>query len=595
MSNKPCIVANISGFYGDRISAAREMLTGGAIDYLTGDYLAELTMAILYKAKFKNPDLGYARTFLTQMEGIMGTCLDKRVKVVVNAGGLNPAGLADGLRSIAKTLGIHPSISYIDGDDLMPQLGELQDQGVEFKHIEKENTLANSGMVPVSANAYMGCWGIVDALSRGADIVVTGRVSDTSVVMGPAAYHFGWNRDQWDALAGAATAGHIIECSGQAVGGNYSFFEEVPSYTNVGFPIAEIYQNGDAVITKHPNTGGLISVGTVTAQLMYEVNAPEYITPDVIAHFDTIEISQDGVDRVAIKNIKGSPATDTSKVTINCMDGYQNTMVFNVMGLDVKKKVDILHEQFLNNIGGEDTFDQMDIQFIHNGTTDPQTNEEAFSQWRVSVVDRDPQKAGKFFTSKLMELALCSPAGWCMSSPPGPAKPRIVHFPALIDKDHIRQRIDVDGAETFYQECKFDAAKSVANTCKEDVYSFDNQETKTVPLGTIFAARSGDKGGNANLGIWGRTPAQYAFLKQYLTGDKLKEIMRDVAPFDIIRYEFPNLLGLNFYIIGFLQDGVAASTKMDAQAKTIGEYLRMKKVSIPLELLSSSGEMKVES
>jgi len=579
MSNQPCIIANISGFYGDRISAAKEMLEGGPV--------AELTMAILFKAKSKKPDLGYARTFLKQMEGIMGSCLDKGVKVVVNAGGLNPEGLASALRSIANTLGVHPSIAYIDGDDLMPRLGALRKEGVDLQHLEKSITLADSGMMPVSANAYMGCWGIVDALSRGADIVVTGRVSDTSVVMGPAAYHFGWKKDEWDPLAGAATAGHIIECSGQAAGGNYSFFEEVPSYTNVGFPIAEISSNGDSVITKHEGTGGLISVGTVTAQLMYEVNAPEYITPDVVAHFDTIEISQVSENRVAIKNIKGSPATDTSKVTVNCVAGFQNTMVFNVMGLDLEKKVDILHQEFLNNIGGADAFEKLDIQFINSAKEDPQTNEEAFSYWRVSVVDKDPQKAGKFFTSKVIELALTSPAGWCMSTPPGPAKPRIVHFPALIDKDHIKQRINVDGQETFYQEQKFGDDTQVLKVREEHSYSFDSQETKILPLGTIFAARSGDKGGNANLGIWGRTPEQYAFLQQTLTVDYLKNLMQDVASFDIERYEFPNLLGLNFYIKGFLQEGVAASTKMDAQAKTLGEYLRMKKIEMPFSILNA--------
>ncbi len=290
------VIANMSGFYGDRFSAALEMVEGGPVDFLTGDYLAELTMAILYKSKPKNPELGYAVSFLKQMEGIMSICLDKNIKVVVNAGGLNPSGLSNALTDLAATLKVHPIVAYIEGDNLIPRLPELEREGVSLRHLEKDITLSESGMMPVSANAYLGCWGIVEALNRGADIVVTGRVADTSVVMGPAAYHFGWSKDDWDALAGAATAGHIIECSGQATGGNYAFFQEVPSFKNVGFPLAEVFADGSSVITKHPNTGGLVSVGTVTAQLMYEINAPEYITPDVVAHFDTIELKQEGKD-----------------------------------------------------------------------------------------------------------------------------------------------------------------------------------------------------------------------------------------------------------------------------------------------------------
>ena len=585
-NKEKAIVANISGFYGDRFSAAKEMVEGGPVDYLTGDYLAELTMAILYKAKSKKPEAGYAVTFLKQMEGIMGTCLDKGIKVVVNAGGLNPSGLADALTAVAKTLKVHPKIAFIEGDNLMPRLTELQNEGAVLRHLDKNITLAESGMMPVSANAYLGCWGIVEALNRGADIVVTGRVSDTSVVMGPVAFHYGWAKDDWNALAGAATVGHIIECSGQAMGGNYSFFDEVPSFDNVGFPLAEVFEDGSAVITKHPGTGGLVSTGTVTAQLMYEVNAPEYITPDVVAHFDTIELNQEAPDRVKVTGVKGSPATDSSKVTVNCLGGFQNTMSFHLVGLDIDKKAEILKEGFLKNVGGKDVFDKIDIQLFKNYNDDPQTNEEAFSLMRISVVDQDPQKAGKFFTSKLIELALCTVPGWCMSAPPGPAKPRIVHFPALIDKKYLRQIINVDGEVIEIEEVAAGgSAIPMDNHLTHAAASRFSGETAFIPIGTIYAARSGDKGGNANLGIWGRSSESYFFLKEKLTAEKLKELLPDTAPFEIIRYEFPNLYGLNFYIKGFLQDGVAATTKMDGQAKTLGEYLRVKKMNIPLSLI----------
>lgn len=580
------IIANMSGFYGDRFSAAKEMIEGGPIDFLTGDYLAELTMAILYKAQSKRPELGYAVTFLKQMEGVMGTCLDKGIKVVVNAGGLNPSGLAKALKDVAKTLQLNPKIAYIEGDNLMPRLADLQKEGIALKHLDKNITLADSGMPPVSANAYLGCWGIVEALNQGADIVVTGRVADASVVMGPAAYHFGWSKDNWDAMAGVAVAGHIIECSGQAVGGNYSYFEEVPSYHNVGFPIAEVFNDGSSIITKHPGTGGLISVGTVTAQLLYEVNDPAYITPDVVAHIDTAKLEQIGKDRVSVSGTKGTPATNTAKVTINCMGGYKNVLSFLIAGLDIEKKAKILKDQFLQSVGGEKAFDSLDIQFYKTQNLDPEVNEEAFGKIRFSVIDRNPKKVGKLFTSKLVELALCSVPGFCFDSALGPAKPRIVHFPALIDKKHIRQEIDVDGTKMTMDEITFHGKPiTLKKASPKATTTFKNKATKKVFLGRLFAARSGDKGGNANLGVWGKTPETYAFLKEYLTVDKLKELMPEARPYKVVRYDYPNLFGVNFYLLGFLEEGIAASNKVDGQAKSLGEYLRAKVIDVPRVLL----------
>ena len=315
------IVANCSGFFGDRFSAAKEMVQGGPIDFLTWDYLAELTMAILLRKQFKDPQAGFATTFLKQMEGVMGECLDKDIRVVANAGGLNPASLATALEKIASELGVHPKIAYIEGDNLMPRLNDLQEKGEAFTHMDKGVSLKEAGGQPISANAYLGCWGVVDALNRGADIVVGGRLADAALVMGPAAWKFQWAASDWDRLAGAAVAGHIVECSAQATGGNYSFIEEVPSFSNVGFPIAEMYADGSAVITKHPGTGGLVSVGTVTAQLLYEVREPRYLTPDVAARFDTIDIRQEAPDRVRIEGVKGEPPTDSSKVCINNLGG----------------------------------------------------------------------------------------------------------------------------------------------------------------------------------------------------------------------------------------------------------------------------------
>jgi len=253
------IVANCSGFYGDRLSAAAEMVRGGPIDVLTGDYLAELTMAMLFQKKLKRPETGYVNTFLKQMDEVMGECLQRGIKIVTNAGGLNPQGMAEALQETASKLGLNPKIAWIDGDDLMPRMDELGQAGETFNHLDKGTPLSEAGVSPVTANAYLGCFGIKEALDRGADIVVCPRVTDAAVVMGPAAWKFNWQRDDYDALAGALAAGHIIECGAQASGGNYAFFEEVPDFNNVGFPIAEMHADGSCVITKHPGTGGLVS------------------------------------------------------------------------------------------------------------------------------------------------------------------------------------------------------------------------------------------------------------------------------------------------------------------------------------------------
>ncbi|MGH3183576.1 MAG: acyclic terpene utilization AtuA family protein, partial [Streptosporangiaceae bacterium] len=269
-------IANCSGFFGDRLAAPRELLDGGPIDVLTGDYLAELTMLILWKSRQRDPTLGYARTFYRQMEDVLGTCIDRNVKVVANAGGLNPAGLAQRLRELAAKLGIDVAVAHVEGDDILDRLGPLQAAGDPLAHLDTGRPLAEAGSEAVSANAYLGGFGIAEALAGGADVVVTGRVTDASLVVGPAAWRFGWSRTDWDRLAGAVVVGHVIECGTQATGGNYSFFGEVPGLEHPGFPIAEVAEDGSAVITKHPRTGGLVSVGTVTAQLLYEIGAPLY-------------------------------------------------------------------------------------------------------------------------------------------------------------------------------------------------------------------------------------------------------------------------------------------------------------------------------
>ena len=578
--NDKVIIANCSGYFGDRLTAAKEMVQDGPIDILTGDYLAELTMAILFGMKMRKPETGYVPTFLKQMEQVMGECLDRDIRVVSNAGGLNPQGLAKELKKIADTLGLHPKIACIEGDDLMGRLADLQEKGEAFIHLDKGISLKEAGAMPISANAYLGGWGVAESLSQGADIVVGGRLADASVVMGPAAWWFGWQRQDWDKLAGAAVAGHIIECGAQATGGNYSFIEEVPSFLNVGYPIAEIFADGSFVITKHPGTGGLVSVDTVKAQLLYEVRGPKYLTPDVAARFDTIEISQEGPDRTKITGVKGEPPPATTKVCINNAGNYRNSMTIVLTGLDIEKKAKIFEDALFDSLGGRGKFAVENVQLIRSDKEDPQTNDEAFAYLRVSVMDPDAKKVGKF-SAKIVELGLANIPGFTATAPPTKGGPAIIHWPTLISTKHIQQKVMVEEKVVMVDSVLPDPSAPVPDAKKITIPPMPVGKMIRMPLGRVFATRSGDKGGNANLGVWAKTPEAYAFLRVFLTTEKLKELLSDMSGFEMERYEFPNLLAVNFYIKGVLGEGVAASMRSDPQAKTLGEYLRAKVIEMP--------------
>ncbi len=589
------IIANCSGFLGDRLSAAKEMVTGGPIDVLTGDYLAELTMALLFRMKMKSPEKGYAAPFLKQMEEIMGLCLDKGIKIVANAGGLNPVGLADELEKIGHALGLHPVVAAITGDDLLPDLANLQKKGEAFTHLDTGVDLEDARGNPITANAYLGGWGITRALSSGADIVVGGRLADAALVSGPCAWKFGWQKNDWNKLAGAYAAGHIIECGTQATGGNYSFMDEIPSYKNMGFPIAEMHEDGSFVITKHPGTGGLVSKGTVTAQLVYEIRTPAYLTPDVTVHFDTLDMAEEGQDRVRIFHTKGTPPTNTTKVCINTLWGHRNTMTVVLTGLDIEKKAALVEEILFDLMGGKAQFAQVETQLIRSDKKDPDTNDLAFAHLRISVMDPNPAKAGKLFSSKLVELALASIPGFTLTGPPSQGTPAIRHWPSLVSNGCIRQQVHVKD-ETV--EIEPTAVTTKNNITGDDVQkqtpenpmeesSYKGIPTEQIPFGHLFATRSGDKGGNANLGVWAKNIQNFRFLSQFLTIDRLKALLPDLGTFEIERYELPNLLALNFYIKGLLGHGVAASMRSDPQAKTLGEYLRAKRIEVPVSILKA--------
>ncbi|MAT06097.1 MAG: exopolyphosphatase, partial [Acidimicrobiaceae bacterium] len=408
----PVRIANCSGFFGDRLSGAAEMVDGGPIDVLTGDWLAELTMLILSRIRAKRPGGGYASTFVTQMEQVMGTCVDRGIKVVSNAGGLDPAGCAEAVHDVADRLGLSPKIAYVDGDDLMPRLGDLAASGAIQRFDDGVAEQIGDLDRALTANAYLGCWGIVEALQRGADIVITGRVTDAAVTCGPAAWHHGWARDDWDALAGAVVAGHVIECSAQTTGGNYSFFTEVPGLERLGFPWAEIADDGSSVIGKHDGTGGQVSIGTVTSQLLYEIGGPRYLGPDVTARFDTVHLEETGPDRVRISGTVGEPPPPTLKVATNELGGYRNSVAIALTGLDIEAKATTVEAAFWRACPfAPDDFAAVDTRLIRTDHADPATNESATAQLRITVKDPDERKVGRAFSNAFVETALASIPG----------------------------------------------------------------------------------------------------------------------------------------------------------------------------------------
>jgi hypothetical protein len=538
-------IGNCSGFYGDRHAAMRELIAGGELDYVTGDYLAELTMLILARDRAKHPERGYAKTFLTQLEESLGLAMERGVKIVANAGGLNPAGLAAAVRALAARLGLSLNVAHVEGDDLISRATDL------------------GFGTPLSANAYLGAWGIVDCLNAGADVVVTGRVTDASVIVGPAAAHFGWTRTDYDALAGAVAAGHVIECGTQATGGNFAFFTEIPDLSYPGFPLAEIEADGSSVITKHPGTGGLVSTDTVTAQLLYEIGGARYANPDVTLRVDSIALEQDGPDGIG---------------------GFRNAATFVLTGLDIDAKADLVRRQLEAGLTVKPA--ELEWTLARTDHPDADTEETASALLRCVVRDSDPANVGRQFSSAAVELALASYPGFTTTAPPSDGQVYGVFTAGYVDATAVPHvAVHAEGSRT-------DIAAATETKVLEPVGPFALPEplpfgpTRRVPLGTIAGARSGDKGGNANVGVWVRTGRQWQWLAHALTVEKLRELLPETADLTVTRHLLPNLRAVNFVIEGILGEGVAYQARFDPQAKGLGEWLRARYLDIPEEFVS---------
>ncbi|MDR6974693.1 hypothetical protein J2X68_001371 [Streptomyces sp. 3330] len=557
-------IGNASGFYGDRFDALRDMLTGGELDVVTGDYLAELTMLILGRDRLKNPAGGYARTFLRQLEESLGLAHDRGVRIVTNAGGLNPAGLADAVRQLAERLGIPARVAHVEGDDL----------GARYPG-------------SLTAHAYLGGSGIAACLREGAEIVVTGRVTDAALVTGPAAAHFGWGPGEYDRLAGAVVAGHVLECGTQATGGNYAFFAEGGrDLRRPGFPLAEIHEDGSCVITKHPGTGGFVDVGTVTAQLLYETTGARYAGPDVTARLDTVRLTQDGPDRVRIHGVRGEAPPPTLKVGRTRLGGFRNEVVFVLTGLDIEAKAALVREQmaqvFLKSRPAEVRW-----ELVRTDRPDADTEETASALLRLVVRDPEQDAVGRALSGAAVELALAGYPGFHVLAPPGRGAPY-----GVFEAAHVPQE-DVEHIAVLDDGRRLPVAPPPAADARvlEEVPEPDLPEplppgpVRRAPLGLVAGARSGDKGGDANVGVWARTDEAWRWLAHELTADRFRQLVPESRELTVTRHLLPRLRALNFVVEGLLGAGVAAQHRFDPQAKALGEWLRSRHLDIPEALL----------
>lgn len=669
-SRRPVRIANCSGFFGDRLAAAREMVEGGPVDVLTGDWLAELTMLILARQRMKHgAGAGHARTFLTQMEQVLGTCLDRGIRVVTNAGGLDPAGCAAALRAKADELGLgRVRIAVVEGDDLAPRLEELGAVGETFTNLDTGESLADAGAHPITANAYLGGGAVSAALAAGADVVITGRITDAALVIGPAAWWHDWSyaaaaagdQAMLDALAGAVVAGHVIECGAQATGGNYAFFADVPGLEHPGFPIAEVAADGSAVVTKHDATGGMVTVGTVTAQLLYEIGGPAYTNPDVVARFDTLRLQQIGRDRVRISGARGTAAPQRLKVSMNYLGGFRNTATLVLTGLDVEAKADLALRTVAglsladctasgtapNDLGPRSRFGvrELHVELHRYDRPDPARLDEAQALLRITAKDPDPAKVGKRFTAPIVESALASYPGMFPTAPPADGTPYGVYWPTTVAREHVPVTVTLDGEPVPYAEPTSSSLSTAGagevgrddglpRTPPADVGADGAGLTVPIALGSLLGARSGDKGGAANVGVWVPDPvepeavalawgevdvlltpvvdgdhdtaavwaadaaidadpeavvradAAYAWLAGWLTPERVHQLLPETQQLPVEVHPLPNLRAVNVVVHGLLGRGVADSTRLDPQAKGLGEHLRARVVEVPVDLL----------
>jgi hypothetical protein len=445
-------VGNGQGFWGDSVDAPVELLRGGPIDYIGMDYLAEVTLSIMMRQKLKNPDLGYATDFIDFVRRVLPELVERNVRVLSNAGGLNPHACRERIFELARELGLSGvRVGVVDGDDLFPRLGELVEAGYELRNMDTGEPIAPYVGRMTSANAYLGARPVIRALEQGALIVLCGRVTDTALALAPLAHEFSWADDDWDRLAAGTIAGHVLECGAQCTGGNHSRWWEVPDLPNVGYPIVEGHGDGTFVVTKHPGTGGMVTVDTVSEQLLYEMADPAgYITPDVVADFTTIRLAQDGPDRVRVSGIEGRTKTSTLKISASYLAGYKASGQITISGPRAVAKAELAAEcvwKRLERAGVVFPDEQRSQEILGNGAClpgiFPQPPEPPEVVLRLGVRDPDRAKVDRF-GKEIAPLITTGPPGVTGFAGGRPKAQEVVaYWPALLAREEVEERIEV--------------------------------------------------------------------------------------------------------------------------------------------------------
>ncbi len=586
-------IANCGGFWGDDPTAARRQVEGGPVDYLVMDYLAEVTMAILQKQRQDRPDAGFAADFLVQLRDVLPACVERGIRVISNAGGVNPLACRAAVEALAAELGVadRVKVAVVIGDDLYDDLDAILGAGEELANLDTGRPIADIRTDVLSANVYLGAAPVVQALELGANVIIAGRVTDTAITLAPMIWEFGWAPDDWDRVAAGIVAGHIIECGTQTTGGNFTDWRTVPSFSNIGYPIIEADADGTFVVTKHDGTGGLVNVHTVSEQLLYEMGTPEYLSPDCIAHFDSVQLAQEGPDRVRITGVRGSPPPERLKVSVSFAHGYRIFGRIMVTGPEALDKARLAADVFWESAGGVDAFEETNTQLIGWNATHPSLTTAEPSEVLVQVAarDQDRKRLDAMFGANIVSRGLGSIPGFC--APADQGRPRassvVGYWPALVSRDQIAVHV-VCGDE--------DRAVSTASPTSTGTFTAPETPavpvpsggaTVTVPLSRLCLARSGDKGDTCNIGVVARSPEIYAWMRGALTEAAVKDRFATLARGDVERHEFPNLLAVNFLLHESLGGGGTRSIRFDAQGKTYAQYLLAAEVDVDEALLAT--------
>ncbi|WP_321282047.1 acyclic terpene utilization AtuA family protein [Marinifilum fragile] len=597
-------IANAGGFWGDDLGVLRRQLEGGEVDYISSDFLAEVTMSILRKQQLKNEALGYVTDFVDQIVDVADLMKSKGVRMITNAGGINPIGCARKILSELEKKGVSLKIAVVDGDNIVDRIDEFYPAKANFKNMDSGDDFESIIQNIQSANVYLGVPPLLKALESGADLILAGRVTDTSVTMAPMIYELGWELNDWDKLAAGLVAGHIIECGAQSTGGNFTDWEKVERWDNMGYPIVEMKQNGDFTVYKHENTGGLISVDTIREQLVYEMGNPDqYISPDVVADFTHLKLEELESNKVLVSGAKGYPSTPYLKVSMAYEDGYKATSSIVISGGRVLNKAQEFEKIFWDRLDTD--FLKKNTEFVgynacHQHLADHIDPNEILL--RLSVYDTDVAKI-RDFSMSIAPLILSGPPGVAVTGGRARMQQVITYWPTLIPKECITSTVhvlneqgeviesnDIGSVLGYEEELTFKEASEHTDYINP---AWEEDRLITVALRDICLGRSGDKGDTVNIGVLARSEEIYQYLKHDLTAEKLSEMFFGMVKGKIHRYEIDNLLALNFLLEESLDGGGTKSLMIDAQGKTFATALLNQEIMIPEKLLSSM--MKVES